>query len=126
MGRRAQGRPLATREEYTLTPRFRSDLASLLQTFIDDHRGLRAGKMFGRPAGYAGHRLFARLTDDGILLRLPDDIAAAERRKRREPARLLDGITNSWVAYKPKDTAATRRLLPLLELSARHVAQILR
>jgi hypothetical protein len=81
--------------------------------------------MFGRPAGYVGRRVFARLTDDGILLRLPDEVAATARRQRREPARARR-ITGSWVAYAPTDAVAARALLPLLELSVRHVAQILR
>ena len=43
---------------------FRADLKPFLAKFIEHHRGLRIGRMFGLPAGYAGRKLFVCLMAD--------------------------------------------------------------
>lgn len=77
------------------------DLHDFLQTFVEQHRGLRFGKMFGRPAGYAGRRMFAHGTKEGLAIR----------------------VSGAWVVHRPKNAADTRKLLPLLEVAAREVAE---
>ena len=103
---------------------FRSDLQTFLTEFIDQHRGLRLGKMFGLPAGYVGRRLFACLQEDGILVRLPLDIARREIRRGASPLSQRPGRPmGSWVMFKPRTAAAARRLTPILEIAARNVAE---
>ena len=103
---------------------FRSDLEPFLREFIADHRGIRFGKMFGLPAGYVGRRLFACLMEDGVLVRLPEDVAKRDVRARRGTAYSHRGrVMGSWVMYRPRDAAAARRLAPVLEIAARHVAE---
>jgi hypothetical protein len=102
---------------------FRSDLQPFLTEFIEHHRGVRPGKMFGLPAGYVGRRLFTCLMEDGILVRLPMDIARREIRKGAEPMSQRPRTMGMWVIYRPKTAAAARRLTPILEIAARNVAE---
>ena len=80
--------------------------------------------MFGLPAVYAGRRLVACLIEDGIIVRLPADVARQEIRKQAEPfSRKGKGNPlGSWVLYRPRTIIAARRLTPILEVAARHVA----
>jgi hypothetical protein len=50
---------------------FRADLQPFLAEFIEHHRGLRMGRMFGLPAGYAGRKMFVCLIEDGLIVKLP-------------------------------------------------------
>jgi hypothetical protein len=103
---------------------FRSDLQTFLTEFIDDHRGVRLGKMFGLPAGYVGRRLFACLLEDGILVRLPQEVARREIRRGASPLSQRPGrAMGSWVMFKPRTAVAARRLTPILEIAARNVAE---
>jgi hypothetical protein len=103
---------------------FRSELEPFLREFITEHRGLRLGKMFGLPAGYVGRRLFACLLEEGLLVRLPVDVAKKEVTARRAlPHSRRGRAMGAWVMYRPRDVAAARRLAPMLEVSARHVAE---
>ena len=93
------------------------DLHAFLREFVETHRGLRAGMMFGLPAAFAGRRVFARVVKTGIAYRVPADLVRgpASRRSRKM------GRTN-WVTCRPRTRASLERLIPLLERSARHVA----
>lgn len=103
---------------------FRSDLEPFLREFITSHRGLRLGKMFGLPAGYVGRRLFACLLEDGVIVRLPVEVAKREITARRgKPYSPRRRATGSWVMYRPRDVVAARRLAPVLEISVRHIAE---
>ena len=111
-----------------MNSRFRADLAEFLREFVAAHRGLRLGSAFGRPAAYAGRRIFAMVDEDALRCRLPPDIAMREVKGRRadrvEPS--AGGprrATNAWVAYRPADRAAMARLAPTLEIAARYVAE---
>ena len=111
---------------------FRADLQRFLAEFIEAHRGIRRGTMFGVPAGYVGRRLFACVIEDGIIVRLPQDVAARELKgpgtrfngpggKASRTSR--PGPLGTWVMYRPGTGTAARRLTPLLELAARNVAE---
>ena len=103
---------------------FRSDLEPFLREFITSHRGLRLGKMFGLPAGYVGRRLFACLIEDGVIVRLPIEVARKEISTRRgRPFSPRKKTTGSWVMYTPRDAVAARRLAPVLEVAVRDVAE---
>jgi hypothetical protein len=102
---------------------FRADLRAVLTEFADQHRGVRLGRMFGLPAGYAGRRLFACLTEDGIIVRLPADVARREIEKHAQPYSRRNRPLGCWVMYRPRTIADTRRLAPVLEMAARHVAE---
>jgi hypothetical protein len=103
---------------------FRSDLEPFLREFVTSRRGLRMGKMFGLPAGYAGRRLFACLIEDGVIVRLPKDLAKREITSRRgRPFSPKGKASGSWVMYRPRDVVAARRLAPTLELAVDHIAR---
>jgi hypothetical protein len=102
---------------------FRSDLKTFLTEFAEQHRGIRLGKMFGLPAGYAGRRLFACVMEDGLIVRLPDDAAKRELRGRAVPFSRRGKVMGTWVMYRPRTLADARRLVPVLETAARHIAQ---
>lgn len=102
---------------------FRRELQPFLTEFADNHRGVRLGKMFGLPAVYVGRRLFACLIEDGIIVRLPNDIARRELRAGARPFSQRSRPMGAWVLYQPRSITAARRLTPLLEVAARHVAR---
>jgi len=113
---------------------FRSELRPFLDEFVESHRGVRLGKMFGLPALYAGRRLFACLLEDGIIVKLAGDVARREMTKGAKPyspssrasrVRRGDrmGRTGLWLMYRPRSIGAARRLVPVLELAARDVAR---
>lgn len=102
---------------------FRADLDTFLREFITEHRGVRLGKMFGLPAGYVGRRLFTCLMEDGIIVRLPNEVARREIRGRGTPYGRRGRMMGSWVMYRPRDAVDARRLVPVLEIAARHSAE---
>jgi len=103
---------------------FRSDLQSFLTEFMEQHRGTRLGRMFGLPAGYVGRKLFTCLIEDGIIVRLPDEVARREiRSKHGAPYSRRSHAMGRWVMYRPRSAAHARRLAPVLEVAARHVAE---
>jgi hypothetical protein len=104
---------------------FRADLQPFLAEFIEHHRGLRVGRMFGLPAGYAGRRMFVCLIEDGFIVKLPQSLAKSEVRagkaspfvRRGKPSRF-------WIKYTPRSTRDAGRLAPILEMAARHVVDV--
>jgi len=104
---------------------FRADLRPFLTEFIERHRGVRLGTMFGLPAGYVGRRLFVCLLEDGLIIRLPPDVVRREIKGRGAPfTRRGKGRTlGSWVMYRPRTAVEARRLVPVLEFAARHTAE---
>jgi hypothetical protein len=117
---------------------FPADLQPFLAEFIEHHRGLRIGRMFGMPAGYAGRKLFVCLMDDGVVVKLPEHIAKDEVRSGRASRDSGFGSRDSnpesrvpspgraggvWVKYTPCTAREATRLTPILEVAARHVVQ---
>jgi len=115
---------------------FRADLQPFLADFIEQHRGLRAGRMFGLPAGYAGRKMFVCLMEDGLIVKLPVHVAKAEVRERRCTRDSGFGIRDSnpesrdpnpgsvWVKYTPRNAREAGRLAPILEVAARYVVDV--
>ena len=123
---------LSGKVQFRLVPiPFRADLQTFLSEFVGQHRGVRLGRMFGLPAGYAGRRLFTCLIEDGIIVRLPADVARREIGTRGEPfsRKTRTGTASrtrrlgSWVMYRPRTLIDARRLVPVLEIAARHIAE---
>jgi len=103
---------------------FRADLQPFLAEFIEHHRGLRIGRMFGLPAGYAGRRMFVCLLEDGLIVKLPERIARDEVRGGKAVVFTRRGRpSKSWIKYTPRTSREAARLSPILELAARHVAE---
>jgi hypothetical protein len=103
---------------------YRSELTAFLDEFAEQHRGVRRGKMFGLPAIYVGRRLVTCLMEDGIAVRLPEDLARREVRDKK--AKLLTSRSRAmgrWVMYSPRTAVAARRLTPIVETAARHIAE---
>lgn len=103
---------------------FRADLQPFLDDFIDHHRGLRIGRMFGRPAGYAGRKMFVCLMDDGLIVKLPERVARDEVREGKASTFTMRGRpSKSWIKYAPRNPREVGRLAPILEVAARYVAE---
>jgi hypothetical protein len=103
---------------------FRADLQPFLAEFIELHRGLRIGRMFGLPAGYAGRKLFVCLMEDGLIVKLPEHVAKTEVRSGKAVMFSRQGKpSKSWVKYKPRTAREASRLAPILEVSARYAVQ---
>lgn len=101
---------------------FRADLQPFLDEFIEHHRGLRLGRMFGLPAGYAGRRMFVCLIEDGFIVKLPQEVAKDEVRSGKASPFVRRGRpSRSWIKYAPKTKREAGRLAPILEMAARHV-----
>jgi len=131
MGRRTETEAARNGEEVTtgynldaVAMAFRVDLQPFLTEFVERHRGLRIGRMFGSPAGYAGRRLFVYLTTDGLIVKLPHPVAREEiRRGKASPFVYRGRPSRTWIEYSPQSMTEMNRLVPLLEVAARHVAQ---
>ena len=82
------------------------------------------GKMFGRPAGYAGRKMFACLMDDGLIVKLPTQVAKGEVRDGNATAFTMRGRpSKAWIKYSPRSAREAGRLAPILEVAARYVAE---
>jgi hypothetical protein len=89
--------------------------------------------MFGRPAGYAGRKMFVCLMDDGLLVKLPARIAKDEVRAGRacRDSGFGTRVSNPesripnpvWIKYSPRSARDAGRLAPILEVAARYVAE---
>ena len=146
MGLRAEAQAAAEGEAITynrtsVSIAFRADLKPFLAEFIEHHRGLRIGRMFGLPAGYAGRKLFVCLMEDGLIVKLPEHVARDEVRTGNAARDSGFGIRDSnpespipspgragrasgvWVKYKPRTAREASRLAPILEVAARYVVQ---
>ena len=102
---------------------FRPDLQRFLAEFVEAHRGLRLGKMFGAPAGFAGRSMFACVFEDGLRCRLPPEIARRELARQTKPSASSAKQIRGWVFYRPRSRAAMARLVPTLEIAARYAAE---
>jgi hypothetical protein len=103
---------------------FRADLQPFLADFIENHRGLRVGRMFGLPAGYAGRKMFVCLMEDGLIVKLPERVAKEEVRGGKAAVFVRRGRpSKSWIKYTPRNAREASRLAPILEVAARHVAE---
>ena len=103
---------------------FRAELRSFLTEFAESHRGVRLGQMFGLPAIYVGRRLLTCLIEDGIIVRLPSELAKEELRSRRgKPYSSRAREAGTWVLYTPSSAAAARKLVPIVERAAREIAE---
>ena len=99
-------------------------MKTFLEEFVDSHRGVRLGSMFGRPGVFAGRRLFACLTDEGLTVRLPADAALRELMRGASPVHRGGRRDRAWVMYRPRTSTEARRLWPILELAARNAADL--
>ena len=103
---------------------FRSELRAFLTEFAEEHRGVRLGQMFGLPAIYVGRRLLTCLIEDGIIVRLPAELAKREiESKRGQPFSRRGRATGTWVLYTPRNASQARRLTPTVERAARYIAE---
>ena len=103
---------------------FRTELTSFLDEFAEHHRGVRRGKMFGLPAIYVGRRLVTCLIEDGLIVRLPNEVAKREIRARKATAFSRKGReVDGWVLYQPRTATSARALTPIVETGVRHIAE---
>ena len=80
--------------------------------------------MFGRPAGYAGRRMFVCLMDDGLIVKLPERMAKEEVRGGNAALFTRNGrVSKKWIKYAPRTARDAGRLAPILEVAARYVAE---
>ena len=80
--------------------------------------------MFGLPAGYAGRKMFVCLIEDGLIVKLPEQLAREElRRGNATPFSRRGKPSQAWMKYVPRTVRDAHRLAPLLERAARYVAE---
>jgi hypothetical protein len=104
---------------------FRVDLQPFLAEFIEHHRGLRIGRMFGLPAGYAGRKMFVCLIDEGFIVKLPEHVAKDEVRAGKAKVFVRRGRpSKKWIKYSPRNAREAGRFTPLLEAAARYVVGV--
>ena len=58
-----------------MVAKYNEDHKAVLDDLLLDHPGVRAGKMFGYPAYYAGEKLSICLYEDGVGLKVPEETA---------------------------------------------------
>ncbi len=97
-------------------------LRGLLADFAAGHPGVRARRLFGRPALFAGRRAFACLADEGLRCRLPAEAARAAWERAGRPAVLAGRRDGEWVVFAPPPRVALGPLVPVLEMAAAHTA----
>ena len=103
---------------------YRKELTAFIDEFAGRHRGVRRGQMFGLPAIYAGRRLAACLIEDGVIVRLPEDVARREiQSKRGAPYNHGARDSRHWVMYRPRTAAAALALTPVVEAAVRDAAE---
>ena len=99
--------------------RYQARLAHRLRAFVEEHPGVRLGQVFGDPAAFAGTRMFARVTREGLVCRLPDTgtIPSMRWAPGGYATRRL-----GWRVIQGSRLADAARMTALLELAARYVA----
>jgi TfoX/Sxy family transcriptional regulator of competence genes len=55
--------------------KFNRDIRETLDSLLLEFPGVTAGKMFGYPAYYVGKKLFACLYENGVGIKVPEDLA---------------------------------------------------
>ena len=101
-----------------MTPRQRSAFSRFLADFVETHPGTRIGSLFGRPAAFAGARVFATVTADGLDCRIPHT-----RVPRGTSDRLMrSGSRPDWVTVSWAPAVSDAPLVLLLEASAAYVS----
>jgi hypothetical protein len=106
-----------------MPPSGRRGAGAILADFAGAHRGVRIGSLFGRPAAYAGRRVFARASERGLDVKLPP--AAREAAVRaglaaRGPVR-RGGVL--WTTFAVTGHMPQGAVHTYLEIAARHVAE---
>lgn len=103
-------------------PGYRRDLERALVEFVGARRGLRLGRMFGVPAGFAGRRMFACAIDDGLAVRLSPDGVRRERARGVRPFAPGGRASRGWLFYRPARTGLEPGLVRVLEEAAAFAA----
>ncbi len=117
---------------------FRANLQPFLAEFIEHRRGLRIGRMFGLPAGYAGRKMFVCLIEDGLrssCLRMWQKPKCAREDafgnrdsgfgiRDSNPESRASNPGSVWVKYVPRNAREAARLAPVLEAAARYVVGV--
>ncbi len=112
---------------------------AVLAEFVEYHPGVRAGRLFGRPAAFAGRRAFAVVQARRLAIRLPPTIGQPGPRldprpgswrdvRRRRSGGNLDAAgrrrtRTEWVHCRVPATDARLELVAWLEVAARYAAE---
>ena len=97
-------------------------LAHFLQSIIEAHPGTRCGQLFGRYAAFVGVRVFAEITDSGLVCRVQARLVPANMCSQ---LRLRSVRRFGWVVVSPDQYNQEINLISLvslLELAVAHVA----
>ena len=90
-----------------------------LTDFVETQPGTRFGTVFGRPAAFAGHQVFAEVTVERVSCCLPPEVVARSRRLGRL---LRVGHGRGWVVVTGVRADRGLSVHALLEVAAAHVA----
>ncbi len=108
----------------TTTVRFNPDHRAVLDELLLDNPFVRAGKMFGYPAYYAGKKLAICLYEDGVGIKLPEQTVNALLLSDRHaiPFQPMGkSKMREWVQIDLADSEGYRAYVDLFDESVHHV-----
>jgi hypothetical protein len=94
----------------------RAGVARFLREFAAARPGLRSGVMFGMPAVYAGRRLVAFASRDGIVCRLPADEVRVPGVRAR-PFVMKDRRSRGWTMLRASAPRHLRQVALVIEMA---------
>jgi hypothetical protein len=105
--------------------KFDEGIKGALDSLLLHIPGVVAGKMFGYPAYYKGKKLFACVYEDGVGIKVPEDLAGKLTK--------TEGITyfqplgrakmKQWIQIKRQDPRDYLKDLETFQISIDHVAK---
>jgi hypothetical protein len=105
-------------------PNFNPNHKAILDEMLLDHPDVRASKMFGFPAYYAGKKLCICLYEEGVGVKLPEPIAKkllAEDQNVIPFQPLGKPKMREWVQINLDQSVGYRQYMAVFEKSIRHV-----
>lgn len=100
------------------------DMGAILTQFVAARRGLRLGRLFGRPAAYAGRRVFARVSERGLEVKLPASAYEAAVRAGAAVPTARRSRRDEWTVLRAGTAMSGPAVGSWLELGARHAAEM--
>jgi TfoX/Sxy family transcriptional regulator of competence genes len=105
--------------------KYRDDVLAAITDLLADRPEATPRGMFGHPGFAVGGKMFACLYDDGVAVKLPEDLAAsALSRPHVEAFRPYGKSMRQWVLLVHDDLAAYTGDLDLFEAAIAYVAGV--
>jgi hypothetical protein len=110
-------------EEMRIGVLYNKDIKETLDSILLEFPEVTAGKMFGYPAYYIGKKLFACVYENGVGIKVPEELAK-ELIKRDEIVNFQPmgrSKMKQWIQINRADPAAYRKDLEIFRASADYV-----